>query len=134
MTIPEAVHLVLQAAAMGAGGEVFMLNMGEQVRILNLAEDLIRLSGLEPYRDIDIQFTGVRPGEKLREDLFEEGANFEKTRHSEIFRMSEEEHVDGASLAQTIDQLADLALHSQTASLIQTINHFLPSSSVQHLG
>jgi FlaA1/EpsC-like NDP-sugar epimerase len=131
MTIPEAAHLVLQAAAMGRGGEVFMLNMGEQVRILDLAEDLIRLSGLEPHRDIEIQFTGVRPGEKLREDLFEDGVDFERTEHSEIFRMSEEENVDGGSLARVLDQLADLALHSRTADLIQIINHFLPSGSVQ---
>ncbi|MDO8755054.1 MAG: nucleoside-diphosphate sugar epimerase/dehydratase, partial [Anaerolineales bacterium] len=61
MTIPEAVHLVLQAASMGQGGEVFMLNMGQQVRILDLAEDLIKLSGLEPQRDIEITFTGIRP-------------------------------------------------------------------------
>lgn len=132
MIIPEAVHLVLQAASMGKGGEVFMLNMGEQVRILDLAEDLIRLSGLEPYRDIDIQITGMRPGEKLREDLLEDGVDFERTDHSEIFRMSKEEQVDGASLAQTLDQLADLALHSQTDSLLQTINQFLPSGSVQN--
>lgn len=131
MIIPEAVHLVLQAACMGTGGEVFMLNMGEQVRILDLAEDLIRLSGLEPYRDIDIQVTGIRPGEKLREDLLEDGVDFERTQHSEIFRMSKEEHVDGAALAQTLDKLSDLALHSRTEDLIQTINHFLPSGSVQ---
>lgn len=133
MTIPEAVHLVLQAASMGTGGEVFMLNMGEQVRILDLAEDLIRLSGLEPYRDIDIHFTGARPGDKLREDLLEDGVDFERTEHPEIFRMSKEEHVDGASLAETINQLADLALHSRTDDLVQTINHFLPSSSVKKL-
>ena len=131
MTIPEAVHLVLQAAAMGAGGEVFMLNMGEQVRVLDLAEDLIRLSGLEPYRDINIQFTGARPGDKLREDLLEDGVDFEKTQHPEIFRMSKEEQVDGDSLARALDRLADSALHSRTDDLIQTINLFLPSGSVQ---
>jgi len=131
MIIPEAVHLVLQAASMGTGGEVFMLNMGEQVRILDLAEDLIRLSGLEPYRDIDIQVSGIRPGEKLREDLLEDGVDFERTDHSEIFRMSKEEQVDVAALAQTLEQLADLALHSRTDDLIQTINQFLPSGSVQ---
>jgi FlaA1/EpsC-like NDP-sugar epimerase len=134
MTIPEAVHLVLQAASMGAGGEVFMLNMGGQVRILDLAEDLIRLSGLEPHRDIEIQFSGIRPGEKLREDLFEDGVNFEPTGHSEIHRMSEEEQVDGDALVHALAQLTDLARHSQPADLIQAINHFLPSGSVKSDG
>lgn len=73
MTIPEAVILVLQASSMGSGGDTFVLNMGQQVRILDLAEDLIRLSGLEPYKDVDIVYTGIRPGEKLSEDLWEEG-------------------------------------------------------------
>ena len=72
MTIPEAVHLVLQAAAMGHGGEVFVLRMGEQVRIMQLADDLIRLSGLVPEKDIDIVFTGIRPGEKIHEILINE--------------------------------------------------------------
>ncbi|KXK13316.1 MAG: putative polysaccharide biosynthesis protein [Chloroflexi bacterium OLB14] len=131
MTIPEAVHLVLQAASMGKGGEVFMLNMGEQIRILDLAEDLIRLSGLEPYRDIEIKFTGVRSGEKLKEELFEDGMNFEKTAHAEIFRMMDEEKVDSDSLADVLNRLEDLALHSQRGQLIQTINNFLPSGSVK---
>ncbi|WP_240489181.1 polysaccharide biosynthesis protein [Cohnella thermotolerans] len=76
MTIPEAVQLVIQAGAMSKGGEIFILDMGEPVRILKLAEDLIRLSGYEPYEDIDIEFTGIRNGEKLFEELLtaEEGA------------------------------------------------------------
>lgn len=131
MTIPEAVHLVLQAASMGAGGEVFMLNMGQQVRILDLAEDLIKLSGLEPHRDIEITFTGIRPGEKLREDLWEEGVQFKPTQHSEIFRAVEEEKVDGDALARAIEQLAQSALHSETDSLIRQINEFLPSGSIR---
>ncbi len=91
MTIPEAVHLVLQAASMGQGGEAFLLNMGEQVRILDLAEDLIRLSGLEPGRDIEIEFTGIRPGEKLREELWEPEKTYDKTAHPDIFRSEHED-------------------------------------------
>ena len=131
MTIPEAVHLVLQAAAMGAGGEVFMLNMGQQVRILDLAEDLIRLSGLEPHRDIEITFTGIRPGEKLREDLWEDGVQFEPTPHSEIYRAADEEKVDGTQLASVIENLAHLAHQSETESLIRLIDESIPSASVR---
>jgi FlaA1/EpsC-like NDP-sugar epimerase len=84
MTIPEAVQLVLQAAALGRGGELFVLDMGEPVRIVDLARDLIRLSGLEPGRDIEIHFTGLRPGEKLSEDLFGAHEHYCKTAHEKI--------------------------------------------------
>jgi FlaA1/EpsC-like NDP-sugar epimerase len=130
MTIPEAVHLVLQAASMGKGGEMFMLNMGKQVRILDLAEYLIRLSGLEPHRDIEITFTGIRPGEKLREDLWEDGTQFKPTQHSEIYRAVEEEKVDGDLLSRVIDQLTDLAQRSETEGLIRLLDASIPSASV----
>ncbi len=85
MTIPEAVQLVLQAAPLGRGGEVFMLDMGEPVKIVDLAHDLIELSGLQEGRDIDIQVTGMRPGEKLFEEMFVAGEDYKRTQHDKIF-------------------------------------------------
>jgi FlaA1/EpsC-like NDP-sugar epimerase len=86
MTIPEASQLVVQAGAMGEGGEIFALDMGEPVRIVDLAEDMIRLSGLEPGADIDIVFSGIRPGEKLFEELGFDAEAMDKTRHPKIFQ------------------------------------------------
>ncbi|MBE0449007.1 MAG: polysaccharide biosynthesis protein, partial [Actinobacteria bacterium] len=86
MTIQEAVYLVTQATAMGKGGEVFVLDMGEPVRILDLAHSIIKLSGFEPEKDIPIKFTGLRPGEKLCEELFAENEVVNETRHPRIFR------------------------------------------------
>jgi FlaA1/EpsC-like NDP-sugar epimerase/lipopolysaccharide/colanic/teichoic acid biosynthesis glycosyltransferase len=88
MTIPEAVQLVLQAAALGKGGEVFMLDMGDPVKILDLAKDLIELSGLEVGRDIDIVYTGMRPGEKLVEELSLDEETYERTGHGKIRTLS----------------------------------------------
>ncbi len=131
MTIPEAVHLVLQASAMGQGGEAFILNMGEQVRILELAEDLIRLSGLEPGRDIEIAFTGIRPGEKLSEDLWEQGTNFQPTAHSEIFRSKEDEEVDSQRLTAAIEQLERLARQGEVETIIRVLDEVIPSAAVR---
>ncbi len=86
MTIPEAVQLVLQAGAIGKGGEVFVLDMGEPIKILDLATDLIRLSGLEVGTDIEIWFTGARPGEKLTEELFFHSENALPTEHPKVLR------------------------------------------------
>jgi FlaA1/EpsC-like NDP-sugar epimerase len=85
MTIPEAVELVLQAAVLGEGREVFVLDMGKPVRILDLANDLIRLSGLRPGRDIEVVFCGRRPGEKLFEEIFTLSEDHERTAHHKIF-------------------------------------------------
>jgi FlaA1/EpsC-like NDP-sugar epimerase len=85
MTIPEASQLVLQAGTMGDGGEIFILDMGEPVRIADLARDLIALSGLRPGEDVEIRFTGVRPGEKLFEELSVDAESADKTRHPKIY-------------------------------------------------
>ena len=85
MTIPEAVQLVIQAGAMGEGGELFLLEMGEPVKIRDLAENLIRLSGLIPGDDIEIVYTGLRPGEKLYEELLVDGEGIKKTHHNKIY-------------------------------------------------
>lgn len=85
MTIPEAVQLIIQAGAMGQEGEIFILDMGEPVKITDLAEDLIRLSGYEPGKDIEIKFTGMYPGEKLREEILTELEGVSSTKHQKIF-------------------------------------------------
>ena len=85
MTIPEAVQLVLQAGAMAKGGEIFILDMGEPVKIVDLANNLIRLSGFEPGVDIKIEYTGLRPGEKLYEELLMSEEGLTKTANSKIF-------------------------------------------------
>jgi FlaA1/EpsC-like NDP-sugar epimerase len=92
MTIPEAVQLVLQAAALGVGGEVFELDMGSPVRIVDLAEDLIRLSGLVRDVDVKIEFTGIRPGEKLFEELYLDSEKIEATAHPQVFCLRAGEH------------------------------------------
>ena len=85
MTIPEAVSLVLQAGAYAKGGEIFVLDMGEPMRIDDLARNLIKLSGLRPDEDIKIQYTGLRPGEKLYEELLMAEEGLRKTAHEKIF-------------------------------------------------
>jgi FlaA1/EpsC-like NDP-sugar epimerase len=90
MTIREAAGLVLQSAAQGAGGEIFVLDMGKPVRIVDLAKQLIELSGLKPDEDIEIAFTGLRPGEKLFEELSYKGENITPTDHPKILRFVSE--------------------------------------------
>ena len=85
MTISEASQLIMQAAVLGSGGEIYVLDMGEPVKITYLAEQLIRLSGKEPGKDIQIVYIGLRPGEKLFEQLFHELEPYEKTQHEKIY-------------------------------------------------
>jgi FlaA1/EpsC-like NDP-sugar epimerase len=131
MTIPEAVYLVLQSASLGSGGETYVLNMGQQVRILDLAEDLIRLSGLTPGRDIEIVFTGVRPGEKLSEDLWDEGCSFQPTAHPDIFHLDVQDELHGDQLRRAVDELGRLAKEGDAISVIRLLDEVIPGSEVR---
>lgn len=86
MSIPEASQLVLQAATMGFGGEIFVLDMGEPIKVIDLVERMLGLAGLERDKDIKVEFIGLRPGEKLYEELFQEGEKFSRTNHEKIFK------------------------------------------------
>ena len=130
MTIPEAVYLVLQASTMGQGGEVFVLNMGEQVRILDLAEDIIRLSGLEPGTDIEIMFTGIRPGEKLSEELWDKGAHYEPTSHPDIVLLADEDLLADPELTHIVDELVHLAREGDTTAIVDILDECIPGAAV----
>jgi FlaA1/EpsC-like NDP-sugar epimerase len=130
MTIPEAVHLVLEAGGIGRGGELFVLKMGEPVRIVDLAKDLITLSGLS-LEDVAIKFTGVRPGEKLEEALWETGAVVESTSHPEVLRVTEPDETTAAAMADILETLATAAEHGDhliiQAMLANHLSTFAPS-------
>lgn len=124
MTIPEAAQLVLQASGNGRNGEVYILDMGEPVRIVDLARDLIRLSGFEPDVDIPIRFTGMRPGERLVEELMTEKERASQTAHEKIF-VARTEPVDREGLTSTIEGLQDAAMRSDHARIRALFEGFL---------
>lgn len=130
MTIPEASQLVLQAGAMGGGGEIFILNMGEPVRILDLAKQTILLSGLRPHEDIDIIFTGVRPGEKLFEELETAEEELIKTLHPKIFigKISAYPH---DVIQQALHRFTVLAAKGWSEELRRELNDLLPESRLE---
>jgi FlaA1/EpsC-like NDP-sugar epimerase len=125
MTIPEAVQLVLQASVIGQGGDVFVLDMGEQIKIVDLARNMIVLSGLVPGKDIDIQFTGLRPGEKLYEELFDESEQTESTAHEKINRAVSP--LAQADLDQWLDQLGTNLLQWNEDDLLLQLRQRIPS-------
>ena len=125
MSIPEAVRLVMQAGAMARGGEVFLLDMGEPVRIYDLAVRMIRLSGLEPGRDIEIKVTGLRPGEKLYEELLIEGENIKPTKHPKIFCTSEYQ-MDWKALQPQLQSLAAKTRTNDWKGVIKILKQLVP--------
>ena len=131
MTIPEAVHLVLQASAMSEGGEAYVLNMGEQVKIQDLAEDLIRLSGLEPGKDIEIVYTGIRPGEKLSEDLWDQGFAYSRTKHPDINQVDSEEGLSTEELNAIADKLIVLARQGKPKEILDILSETVPGAAIQ---
>jgi len=131
MTIPEAVHLVLQASAMSKGGENYVLDMGQQVKILDLAQDLIRLSGLEPGKDIEIVFSGIRPGEKLSEDLWDKGFSFSPTAHPDIHQVDSEDILSHEELTAVVERLNTLALEGKPEAILEILSKTIPGASIK---
>jgi len=127
MTIPEAAQLVLQAGAMGQGGEIFILDMGKPVRILELARSAITLSGLRPYSDIDIVFTGMRPGEKLFEELELTEEQTSRTRHPKIF-IGKINAYPEQKMRAALEQLAMLTESGSEVEIRRSLNDLLPEA------
>jgi len=125
MSTAEAAQLILQAGAMGEGGEIFILDMGEPVKIADMARDLIRLHGLEPDRDIPVRFVGLRPGEKLYEELITEGEGIKPTRHEKI-RVIRGRHTDCPTLNAQIDDLIACAETSDHAAIKAKLHEIVP--------
>lgn len=129
MTIPEAAQLILQAGAMGEGGEIFILDMGTPIKIVDLAKDLIRLSGFEPERDIEIQFTGLRPGEKLYEELITEGEGIVTTPHEKILVLRGNSIHRDALLSKIYD-LCRLAVEQDALKLKEMLKEIVPEYQI----
>jgi FlaA1/EpsC-like NDP-sugar epimerase len=126
MTIPEAVQLIIQAGAIGKSGDVFVLDMGKPVKIVDLAHNMIRLSGREPERDVPIEFIGVRPGEKLHEDLWGEGEEAVPTSHAKIFR-AVGRPVDPSWLEEELAVLERLVEAGETVDVVALLGELVRS-------
>src|SRR5690554_5313286 len=126
MTIPEAVQLVLQAGAMAKGGEIFVLDMGEPVKIMDLAEDLIRLSGFEPHIDIPIEIIGLRPGEKLFEELLLDGEGIHETKHDKIF-VAKQSSTDYEGLIKKLDDFKTILVNGSDRDVKENLKELVPN-------
>jgi len=125
MTIPESVQLIMQAGAMGRGGEIFLLDMGEPIKITDLARDMITLSGLVPEKDIKIVFTGLRPGEKLYEELLTDGEEITSTLHKKI-KVAAAENVDVEVLTRQIEELFESLCDGFSFTTLEMIKKIVP--------
>jgi FlaA1/EpsC-like NDP-sugar epimerase len=132
MLIPEAVQLVMQAASIGNGGEIFILNMGKPIRIADMAEDLIYLSGREPHKDVAIEYTGLRPGEKLYEELLHDEA--EKKTHYENITIGRATYMDWDKLNSQITIILDRSKQKDRGGLLQGIKVLVPEFMHADLG
>ncbi|MEE1154946.1 MAG: nucleoside-diphosphate sugar epimerase/dehydratase [Acutalibacteraceae bacterium] len=126
MTIPEAVSLVLQAGAMAKGGEIFVLDMGAPVKIVTLAENLIRMYGKVPYKDVEIKFTGLRPGEKLYEELLMDEEGLKRTNNKKIFT-GKQIQIDKGQFIQKLDQLRDAAGENDSEKTVEILKEIVPT-------
>jgi FlaA1/EpsC-like NDP-sugar epimerase len=126
MTIPEAAQLVLQAFSIGKGGEVFVLEMGEPVRIAELAENLILLSGLQPGQDIEIQYTGLRPGEKMFEELNLQDEHLVPTSHAKIRSYVGNHNLDVRQIKAFLLRLQQITEVQDVANLVLTLKELVP--------
>ncbi|WP_318036606.1 polysaccharide biosynthesis protein [Winogradskyella bathintestinalis] len=125
MTIPEACQLVIEAAAMGNGGEIYVFDMGEPIKIFNLATNMIILSGLRYPEDIDIKITGLRPGEKIYEELLADGENTKKTYHDKIM-IAKSRHVDIDHVEKQINKLTKVNSLTQPLEIVSSIKFLIP--------
>ncbi len=126
MTIPEAVSLVMQAGAFAKGGEIFVLDMGEQVKIVNLAENLIRMMGYEPYKDIDIVFTGLRPGEKLYEEMLMNDEGLGKTSNNKIY-IGKQVELDTDKFGQELEKMRDICMTNDKQAIVDQLGVLVPT-------
>ncbi|MGI9227410.1 MAG: polysaccharide biosynthesis protein [Gammaproteobacteria bacterium] len=125
MSIPEAVSLILQAATMGEGGEIFVLDMGEPVKIYDLARQMIRLSGYDPDQDIKIEIIGLRPGEKLYEELFHASEDYTGTKHPKIL-LADSRKVDWDVLSYQLDDIFNACEQRDESKVIESLKSIIP--------
>ncbi len=133
MTIPEAAGLVMEAGFMGSGGELFILEMGTQIKIVDLARDLIRLSGLEPDKDVELKITGFRPGEKMFEALVADDEKLSKTRHNKIM-LIESAKVNGRNIFEDVKDIEKIIENEHVDTLVNKLKEIIPNYRPGHNG